>query len=56
MEEDKKKAETPLLDFCPHCGKPTEQGFSLAGGGYGIYTFCADDACGLYFGKIQAEA
>jgi hypothetical protein len=44
-----------LLDICPHCGGQTEHGFGLAGGGYGVYAFCADDACGKYFGKIQVE-
>jgi hypothetical protein len=25
---------------CPHCGGATETGFGMAGGGYGLYTFC----------------
>lgn len=25
---------------CPTCGKETEIGFGLAGGGYGPYTYC----------------
>jgi hypothetical protein len=26
---------------CPTCGGKTEEGFGLAGGGYGVYTFCS---------------
>lgn len=25
---------------CPHCGGMTESGFGLAGGGFGVYSFC----------------
>lgn len=28
---------------CPHCGGPTVDGFGLAGGGFGVYTYC--EAC-----------
>ena len=27
---------------CPTCGKPAETGFGLAGGGYGIYSYCPE--------------
>ena len=27
-------------DPCPHCGGPTESGFGLAGGGFGVYSYC----------------
>jgi hypothetical protein len=53
--DEQKQSQAPLLDICPHCGGQTEHGFGLAGGGYGVYAFCADDACGKYFGKIQVE-
>lgn len=26
--------------ICPHCGALLEQGFGLAGGGYGVYEYC----------------
>lgn len=26
---------------CPKCGGETEQGFGLAGGGYGVYSYCS---------------
>ena len=38
---------------CPKCGGETEDGFGLAGGGYGIYTFCP--ACGIITSKTQVE-
>lgn len=25
---------------CPKCNSPTEDGFGLAGGGFGVYTYC----------------
>lgn len=36
---------------CPKCGEPTGDGFGLAGGGYGPYTYCTSDACD-YFDKV----
>ena len=27
-------------DHCPKCGGEQEVGFGLAGGGYGVYTYC----------------
>ena len=30
---------------CPTCGEPLETGFGLAGGGYGVYEYCASDSC-----------
>jgi len=27
-------------DRCPRCGGELEQGFGLAGGGFGVYTYC----------------
>jgi hypothetical protein len=46
--------DEPLLDICPKCGTETEQGFGLAGGGYGVYVYCPTEGCG-YFAKIQVE-
>jgi hypothetical protein len=39
--------------LCPHCGTPLENGFGLAGGGFGAYTFCPAETCGKYFNKTQ---
>ena len=39
----KKRSDIPEFDQamkCPKCGGPTEEGFGMAGGGYGVYTFC----------------
>ena len=47
-------AQEPLLDICPKCGTPTEHGFGLAGGGYGVYVYCPKDGCD-YFAKMQVE-
>ena len=38
-------------DFCPECKVATEQGFGLAGGGYGVYTYCPQ--CGKILSKTQ---
>jgi hypothetical protein len=45
-------AHTSEGQGCPKCGAPTEMGFGLAGGGYGPYAYCSDDACD-YFEKWQ---
>lgn len=29
-------------DKCQHCGGTLEQGFGLAGGGYGVYDYCPE--------------
>jgi hypothetical protein len=49
------KDDAPRGDVCPHCGTPLEHGFGLAGGGYGVYTFCPNDKCGEYFEKFQVH-
>lgn len=38
-------------DYCPACGGETEVGFGLAGGGYGVYTYCS--ACGIVTSKSE---
>lgn len=40
-------------DKCPKCGGPVETGFGLAGGGYGIYSFC--NACGEIVSKSEVQ-
>lgn len=38
---------------CPQCKGPTKVGFGLAGGGYGVYTYC--EKCGIVTDKWQEE-
>lgn len=40
-------------DVCPTCGTEAESGFGLAGGGYGVYTYCPK--CEKMLGKVQVE-
>lgn len=43
VDASRKRESLPEFhqDFrCPHCGGQQETGFGLAGGGFGIYTFC----------------
>lgn len=55
MMTDETKISVPLLDRCPKCGTETEPGFGLAGGGYGVYVFCPNEACDGYFAKQQSD-
>jgi hypothetical protein len=48
---ERKQSEPALPDNCLQCGARTEHGFGLAGGGYGPYVFCPNEACG-YFSKL----
>lgn len=38
---------------CPHCKGKTETGFGLAGGGFGLYAYCA--SCKLVVSKTEVE-
>lgn len=40
-------------DMCPKCKVEAESGFGLAGGGYGVYTYCPQ--CGDMLSKIQID-
>jgi len=40
-------------DRCPKCGGELEQGFGLAGGGYGVYTYCPK--CEQVTGKTETS-
>lgn len=51
---DEPNMSVPLLEECPLCHTQTEQGFGLAGGGYGVYVYCPNDGCD-YFTKLQVE-
>ncbi len=38
---------------CPTCGTPPETGFGLAGGGFGIYSYCSK--CGIILTKSETS-
>jgi hypothetical protein len=40
------------FQYCPKCGKECTQSFGLAGGGYGVYSYCEDHGV---VGKIQID-
>lgn len=40
-------------EACPDCHVPAEDGFGLAGGGYGVYTYCPQ--CYRILSKVQVE-
>lgn len=40
-------------DRCPKCRGPVHVGFGLAGGGYGVYSYC--DVCESVVSKTQVE-
>jgi len=39
--------------LCPQCGGVTETSFGLAGGGFGIYSFCP--SCGIVVSKSEVD-
>ena len=39
--------------LCPKCNGPTHDGFGLAGGGYGVYTYC--EACNEVVSKSEVD-
>jgi hypothetical protein len=54
IDLSEKRADLPEIQqgmLCPHCGGETEEGFGLAGGGMGVYTYCVD--CGAITSKIM---
>lgn len=56
IDSTKKREGLPELDqggVCPHCGGPTEDGFGMAGGGFGAYTYC--EPCGVVVSKTTTE-
>lgn len=40
-------------DKCPKCNVDAETGFGLAGGGYGVYSYCPQ--CGELLSKSEVE-
>lgn len=41
--------------MCPTCGHPLETGFGLAGGGYGVYEYCANEGCNKVVTKTNVN-
>jgi len=41
--------------LCPTCGQRLETGFGLAGGGYGVYEYCANEQCNGLVTKTVVE-
>lgn len=39
--------------YCPHKQEWLESGFGLAGGGYGVYTYCSN--CHRILDKVQTD-
>lgn len=40
---------------CPKCGADTLYGYGLAGGGFGVYWCCENDACDYFFKRQDKE-
>jgi hypothetical protein len=40
------------MDKCPKCGSEVEQGYGLAFGGIGAYSYCTNEECD-WFDKVQ---
>lgn len=56
IDQAQKREDLPEYEqggACPRCGGATEDGFGLAGGGFGIYSFCPD--CQAVVGKTEVE-
>lgn len=51
--EQRKDLPDYCPDVCPDCGTEAEQGFGMAGGGMGVYTYCPK--CEKMLGKVQCE-
>ena len=52
----KKDASLPECgdhDRCPTCNRPLENGFGVAGGGYGVYTYCLK--CSVVTSKTEVD-
>lgn len=56
IDAAKKRDELPEVgehDACPQCGGELQTGFGLAGGGFGVYTYC--EACGVVTSKTESD-
>jgi hypothetical protein len=41
--------------LCPKCGAVLQQGFGLAGGGFGVYEYCDSDECNAVVTKTELD-
>lgn len=59
MDMKNKRHDLPDLGatdgMCPKCGCRLETGFGLAGGGYGVYEYCASDGCNSVVTKTETD-
>lgn len=53
LSEQRKDIPEAGPTHCPECKVEAESGFGLAGGGFGVYTFCP--SCGKMLSKTQVE-
>lgn len=55
IDAAEQRADIPEIgpDKCPKCNVEAESGFGLAGGGYGVYTYCPQ--CGAMLSKTQVH-
>ena len=55
MHIDYAKQHVPEVgpDVCPKCSGELEQGYGMAGGGMGVYTYCP--RCGDILSKTQTD-
>jgi hypothetical protein len=56
IDAAEKRPELPeydQLESCPKCGGEPETGFGLAGGGFGIYSYCP--TCGVIISKSETH-
>ncbi len=54
VKPDEEMAGKDLPGVCPKCGSKTAFGYGLAGGGFGLYVACLNEACD-FFSKRQSE-
>lgn len=54
IDSSKQREDIPneLFQYCPICKAECEQGFGLAGGGFGVYSYCHIHGV---VGKIQVD-
>lgn len=46
----------PADNKCPKCGTELESGFGMAGGGFGVYTYCPNESCNAGItSKVEIE-
>lgn len=55
IDSTEQRADIPNVcpDTCPDCGTEAVTSFGLAGGGFGVYTYCPK--CAKILGKVQIK-